>query len=578
MSGEPVGCSACGYAVDYLRSCYKGKWLFPGHSEPVEGYFYFADDAPVLSSPHWFGSRNWHKGDGSPWPHYGETRARHHWRDGSFAGQIPPARLVGTEAALAGDAPCPPVGMSLFGLPVLCWGVVEVTMRVRETDPPPDFEGVGTLVVDADAGFRLTEEEEGVVLLSMVAASPTQHGVVTPDLQAFAGVKKFGDPVIIGDATTGLIRVGEYEAGGYVQAAVSNPSLTVGVGYPTSFMGIRIQAGFGEHSIHLFEGDGIEPAGDWVLKLSVSGGVFFGQTASEGGLEFTNGILTGGSLTGGGYTDGDAVAAVAAVLQDSPTVTLYFDTGTGTIKAEVLEGGIGYQQIQPFDGYGVLGNANAATAIPQLLQAGANGQYLRRTANVLGFGAIAAGDLPLLNGLTDNAAPADADRFPHYDDSAGSNKDVALSDLRKYLIPPGTIWPFGGSTIPSGWLDCDGSAVSRTTYADLFAALGTTWGAGDGSTTFNLPDLRGRAPVGAGTGSGLSARTLGGTGGTETHLLTTSEIPAHTHTYFAMNAGPGGLGNVAGAAGANAASGSTGGGSSHQNMPPFAVVQWVIKT
>lgn len=88
----------------------------------------------------------------------------------------------------------------------------------------------------------------------------------------------------------------------------------------------------------------------------------------------------------------------------------------------------------------------------------------------------------------------------------------------------GVIQMFAGSTPPAGWLLCDGSAVSRTDYATLFAAIGTTWGVGDGSTTFNLPDLRGRAPIGAGTGSGLTARTLGGKLGSE-------YIQAHTHSF-----------------------------------------------
>lgn len=95
---------------------------------------------------------------------------------------------------------------------------------------------------------------------------------------------------------------------------------------------------------------------------------------------------------------------------------------------------------------------------------------------------------------------------------------------------------------PSGWLLCDGSAVSRTEYATLYAAIGDTWGAGDGSTTFNLPDLRGRAPIGAGTGSGLTARTLGDSIGVETHAhsgktgsttlnANQSGLPAHTHSF-----------------------------------------------
>lgn len=82
-------------------------------------------------------------------------------------------------------------------------------------------------------------------------------------------------------------------------------------------------------------------------------------------------------------------------------------------------------------------------------------------------------------------------------------------------LPSGVTLPYGGTTAPSGYFLCDGSTVSRTTYAGLFAILGTTYGAGDGSTTFNLPDLRQRFPMGkavSGTGS-----TLGGTGGAIDH-------------------------------------------------------------
>ena len=81
----------------------------------------------------------------------------------------------------------------------------------------------------------------------------------------------------------------------------------------------------------------------------------------------------------------------------------------------------------------------------------------------------------------------------------------------------------------NGWLRCAGEAVSRTTYADLFAVIGTAFGAGDGSTTFNLPDCRGRVLGAIGTGVGLSARALGDTVGAETHTLTIGEMPAHNH-------------------------------------------------
>ena len=92
------------------------------------------------------------------------------------------------------------------------------------------------------------------------------------------------------------------------------------------------------------------------------------------------------------------------------------------------------------------------------------------------------------------------------------------------IVPAGIIEPFAGTTVPEGYLLCDGSAVDRTTYATLFGVIGTTFGAGDGSTTFNLPDLGGRVPLGV-----SSTHLLGSTGGSETVTLTESELPAHVH-------------------------------------------------
>jgi microcystin-dependent protein len=169
------------------------------------------------------------------------------------------------------------------------------------------------------------------------------------------------------------------------------------------------------------------------------------------------------------------------------------------------------------------------------------------------------------------------------------------------IIPPGALMPFAGSSAPTGWLFCDGSAVSRTTYSALFTAIGTSYGSGDGSTTFNVPDLRGRVPVGAGTGVGegssgtgapsgttLTARSLGQWGGEQDHLLTASEsgTSQHAHDY----------GSVYDTDGTNGVlrAGSTAGGpifntvnvihagasapSEHNTMPPFVVTNYLIKT
>lgn len=105
-------------------------------------------------------------------------------------------------------------------------------------------------------------------------------------------------------------------------------------------------------------------------------------------------------------------------------------------------------------------------------------------------------------------------------------------------LPVGVVLPYALSTAPTGFLLCSGQAVSRTTYAALFAAIGTTYGSGDGSTTFNVPDCRGRAIIGlddlgGSAASRVSAATsLGQTGGAES----TSTPPAHTHTKQGANA------------------------------------------
>ena len=113
-------------------------------------------------------------------------------------------------------------------------------------------------------------------------------------------------------------------------------------------------------------------------------------------------------------------------------------------------------------------------------------------------------------------------------------------------MPSGSVTQFAGSTAPSGWLSCDGTTVSRTTYAALFAVIGTTYGAGDGSTTFSLPNMKGRIPVGLDTAQ-TEFDALGEAGGAKTHILTAAEIPSvaaanHTHgagTFAAANHGHG---------------------------------------
>jgi len=157
-----------------------------------------------------------------------------------------------------------------------------------------------------------------------------------------------------------------------------------------------------------------------------------------------------------------------------------------------------------------------------------------------------------------------------------------------YPIPAGTILDYAGSTAPNGFLLAYGQAISRTTYGTLFAALGTTYGTGDGSTTFNIPDLRGRVPAGKDDMGGTAANrialgsTLGYTVGAETHTLTTGQIPSHSHVQTTSTATGGavlGIGAIfgTGTQGTGLSTQSSGSGSSHNNMQPSIIVNKIIK-
>lgn len=156
-----------------------------------------------------------------------------------------------------------------------------------------------------------------------------------------------------------------------------------------------------------------------------------------------------------------------------------------------------------------------------------------------------------------------------------------ISSAISTSVPAGTMLDFGGTTVPTGFLGCDGSAVSRTTFAGLFAAISTIWGTGDGSTTFNLPNFQRRVAVGSGgSGTATLGNAVGNTGGEETHTQTIAEMPAHTHTENSPTGGGNGYTNTTnfGATTANIATGSTGGGTAFNVLQPSGIVLKIIKT
>ncbi|WP_114592016.1 phage tail protein [Euzebya pacifica] len=155
----------------------------------------------------------------------------------------------------------------------------------------------------------------------------------------------------------------------------------------------------------------------------------------------------------------------------------------------------------------------------------------------------------------------------------------------------GDLMLFGGNFAPRGWMDCNGQLLAISSNTALFSLLGTIYG-GDGRTTFALPDLRGRLPIAAGNGPGLTSRSQGQKAGQELHTLSLNEMGSHSHTITAADAdattedpdgnlfatstdplyrsGPGAGTLAAGAAG------SSGGDQAHENRMPSITLRWVI--
>ena len=151
-------------------------------------------------------------------------------------------------------------------------------------------------------------------------------------------------------------------------------------------------------------------------------------------------------------------------------------------------------------------------------------------------------------------------------------------------FPVASVIPYAGTTAPTGWLLADGAAVSRVTYSDLFAVIGTTYGVGDGSTTFNVPNLKGRIPVGQDAAQS-EFNVIGETGGAKTHTLSATEMPSHTHSYQDSTTSNGFVTNGTGSsetvqstrADFGRTTGSAGGNGAHNNLQPYIVMNHIIK-
>lgn len=201
------------------------------------------------------------------------------------------------------------------------------------------------------------------------------------------------------------------------------------------------------------------------------------------------------------------------------------------------------------DGIGV-GNQ-----LQQMIFTNSLGQIRQRALQVINYQIYTVGWLDISLGVVSSS-------------SGGNTSAINNASVGDYKM--GNQSASHGGSSNNYWLLCDGSAVSRTTYSALFAVMSTSFGTGDGSTTFNLPDFRGKVAGAIGQGSGLTNRIIGSFVGEESHILTINEMPAHTHSTNVP------LGGVAGGGGSVMSNGisstpttsSTGGGASHNNMQP----------
>lgn len=227
---------------------------------------------------------------------------------------------------------------------------------------------------------------------------------------------------------------------------------------------------------------------------------------SSGVFTLLNAAFTPGTIISSNAVNGDLADIATGLTQSLATTGV--STMTGQIKG--ADGSVG----APGHSFGSdLGTGMYRPGLGQVAFAGSGVQLLTMSSTAATF----AGTVSGTSFVNVNGVPAS--------------------------IPIGLIADFGAASAPSGWLLCAGQTVSRTTYALLFAVIGTTYGVGDGSTTFGIPDCRGRATYGqdnmGGTpanritvaGGNFDGTVLGGTGGLQNHTLTQGELPAVSPTF-----------------------------------------------
>jgi microcystin-dependent protein/predicted acyltransferase (DUF342 family) len=306
--------------------------------------------------------------------------------------------------------------------------------------------------------------------------------------------------------------------------------------------------------------------------LNIAGDLNVGRNETVGGyLSVTGDETVGGDLSAGGdlsVTGSETVGGTLSVTGNTSIAAALSVTGSETVGGTLS----------------VTGNTSIAAALSVT-----GNETVGGTLSVTGNTSIAAALSVTGNETVGGTLDVSGNIVTTSNITAVNHYAAGNYYLNNFiLIPSGSVIQSAAINVPNGWLDCAGQSLLVSGYPGLFAAISYTYG-GSGAN-FNLPDLRGRAAIGVGTGVGLSTRALGNIGGVETHTLSLSEIPSHSHTIqrrINPDAGAFDPGNEHAdessacttdrALGGNFSTAASGSGGSHQNMQPFIALRYLIK-
>lgn len=469
-------------------------------------YVFAPPGTPACPFPTWLTSRDWTNDDFPPWLPHGEYDGERRYSSGRGPGRYPAAVAFGNgDCFAAGEDPANVGPDTVDGFDPRCWLALPV---------PPD-----------------------PLLLSLDVTAPDHQRILAQLVQ--------------------LLYVAPHQAEGLLQQLLGPGSTTALVPNNASEVPGSLIGRQGDLVIVVISGT-TNPQ-QWALQplTSLTGPVnvgtfstlpfWYGNALVIQNRLFTFGVPADAKIVLAGHSMGGAIAHIMAGRM-VPTVGAgnlqLFTMGTPQPGDQRLA-----DLVRPVTQVNFVNDGDAVTAVPPvgvLLDwlswlipgpVSRNWSLWRPPTNRVGLspGGVRATNPPPTDLFgTVSTLVRQALLFQTPSTVTAHNSDVYLDRLGGPVPPatdvlPGMILPYGGGSVPVGYLPCDGSAVSRTTYADLFAVIGTDYGPGDGSTTFNLPDCRGRVIGGEGSALGGPVRARGTNYGENAHVQLATELAAHTH-------------------------------------------------